>query len=148
MIRQMREADLMSVYRITCNSLDEYYASDVFSYFMLRWPAGQLVAVDPVGNVVGYMTASRLGKGVVTITLFAVDPSYRNHGVGDELLRAFRHRSTMEGHKSIQLEVRANNAAAIAFYSKRGFLQTSRLPCFYNDGCDALRMIAPVLMNM
>ena len=42
--------------------------------------------------------------------------------------------------KSIILDVRADNEAAIAFYKKEGFLIEGRRPKFYNDKYDAILM--------
>jgi [ribosomal protein S18]-alanine N-acetyltransferase len=146
-IRQMMVSDTGPVYRITCESLDQYFIPDVFSFFMMQWPAGQLVARDQLGKVVGYITGSRLGEGRVSIALFAVHPESRGLGVGSELLAAFRQRAAMEGARAIQLEVRSTNASAIRFYEKRGLRVSETLPEFYNDGGNGVRMIGPVRLN-
>ena len=48
----------------------------------------------------------------------------------------------MEGIRTIQLEVRAENSEAMGFYNKRGFVLSERLPHYYNDGGDGYRMVS------
>src|SRR6185437_11365913 len=40
------------------------------------------------------------------------------------------------GCTSMRLEVRADNASAIALYERRGYARVVRLPGFYEDGAD------------
>lgn len=148
MIRQMTESDVPAVFSITCESMDQYFSPEVFSYFRIQWPAGQLVYCDMLGNVRGYISGARLDRGRVSISLFAVDEKIRNTGAGSELLAFFRQRAAMEGFATIQLEVRPANTVAVEFYEKRGFMKTEFMRFFYNDGGDAIRMIGPVLMNV
>jgi ribosomal-protein-alanine N-acetyltransferase len=139
----MEFRDVTYAYDITARSLQEYYHIDVFSFFIRQWPLGQLVAVDITGRVIGYLTSVRLKGNKAAITLFAVDPLYRNEGAGSRLLTEFRIRAAMDCRSGIQLEVRSDNDIAINFYEKRGFRKMDLLPKFYNDGGDAIRMIAP-----
>ncbi|WP_235584882.1 hypothetical protein [Candidatus Methanomethylophilus sp. 1R26] len=45
------------------SSLDQYFLPSVVDYFMLQWPFGQLVAVDPLGRIVGYLAGAVSGRG-------------------------------------------------------------------------------------
>lgn len=147
-VRTMNETDLLAVHRIGTMSLDETFKTEVYLYFMMQWPAGQLVACDMIGNVCGFLSSARLDNGRIMISLFAVDLTHRNKGVATELLSNLRRRAMAEGFRTLQLEVRVTNANAIRFYEKRGFMITERLPGFYNDGGDGVRMIASVMMNV
>ncbi|MCQ2079643.1 MAG: GNAT family N-acetyltransferase [archaeon] len=141
-IRRMRQGDAERAYDLVCRSLDEYFAPDVISYFMMQWPAGQAIACDFTGRVVGYLAGSRLPNGRAAISLFCVDESVRGKGVGSMMLNHFRQASMMEGYREIQLEVKVNNDSAIEFYRRRGFVQTEYLEFFYNDGSDGIRMVS------
>jgi ribosomal-protein-alanine N-acetyltransferase len=44
--------------------------------------------------------------------------------------------------KRMYLEVRVSNAGARAFYAAIGFIYSSRIRGYYNDGEDALMLIA------
>ena len=126
------------------SSLDQYFLPSVVDYFMLQWPFGQLVAVDPLGRIVGYLAGARLGEGRANIALFCVDSSCRGRGIGSELLERFRTEARMDGATSIQLDVRETNPAAIRFYSRRGFMPIERMEHLYDDGGTGIRMIASV----
>jgi len=97
---------------------------------------------------VGFMSTSRLGDGRARILLFAVSPEYRGKGVGRQLLDSFRIRARMEGVVSITLEVRDTNIKARKFYKLNGFMETTLLPDYYQDGGEGIRMDGPVQLNI
>jgi ribosomal-protein-alanine N-acetyltransferase len=72
--------------------------------------------------------------------MLAVDEKKRRQGIGTKLLKAFIKRCIIEGFKSITLEVRTSNEAAIGFYARFGFNIINKLPAFYTDGEDGLQM--------
>jgi ribosomal protein S18 acetylase RimI-like enzyme len=139
-IRQMRHEDISHVYTITCCSLDQYYTPDVFNFFLIQWPAGQLVACDLTGKVVGYLSGAILAGNRASVSLFAVDRIHRHMGVGNQLLEVFKTACIMSGCGVIQLEVRESNTDAIQFYQKRGFIETEHIYDFYTDHGNAVRM--------
>lgn len=146
-IRQMSEYDLPRVYSIALRSLDEYFAPEIFSYFLKQWPYGQMVACSVDGGVVGFICGSRLGPDRIGIALLAVEKFHRFQGIGSELLSALRRRAIAEGAFTVQLEVRTENTAVIDFYKARGFIASEMLPSFYNNGGDAIRMIGATVQN-
>jgi len=146
-IRQMLVSDIDRVYGIACLSLREEYAREVFFFFISGWPAGQLVAVDDIGEVIGFLSGARLTPDKVTILLFAVSPRHRRAGAGSRLMEEFRIRALMDGKQYIQLEVRDSNTDAASFYRKMGFTAVEYLDNFYNDGGNAVRMMCSALMN-
>lgn len=146
-VRQMLVSDIDRVYEVACMSLEESYLREVFIYFTAGWPGGQLVAVDDLGYIAGFLTGARLTSDKATIALLAVDPRYRGKGSGGRLLEEFRARTSMEGMHYIQLEVRETNTAALSFYKKAGFAPIAFLEDFYQDGCTAVRMMRSVHMN-
>lgn len=146
-IRQMTASDIVGVYDIACRSLDEEYVEEVFYLFMSSWPSGQLVATDVFGNIVGFLSGSKMSSEKVTIPLFAVDDRYRGKGAGNELLSEFKYRTVMEGRHFIMLEVSETNTNALEFYEKRGFVRTEYLQNFYNNGGNAVRMLCRVHSN-
>jgi len=141
-IRIMRETDASGAYSVMVSSLDEYYAPEVVQYFLMQWPAGQIVACDFSGRIIGYLAGARLGPGRASVSLFCVDPAYRSKGIGSMMLSRFRQSAMMEGIGTIQLEVKENNASAIRFYTRNGFTVTERLERFYNDGSAGVRMVS------
>jgi len=146
-VRQMLLSDVDRVYEIACVSLEERYVREVFLYFIGGWPAGQLVAVDGLGYVVGFLSGAKLSPDKATIQLFAADPKHRKKGVGARLMEEFRMRALMDGMQYIQLEVRDTNADAIAFYKKMGFIVIEYMDEFYSSGSAAVRMMRCVQWN-
>ena len=61
-------------------------------------------------------------KGAVELTYIGVDSSVRKQGLGRELLRAFIEAAREKKYKSIELSVEADNSAAIAMYTRAGFI--------------------------
>ena len=144
MIRKMSEKDADAVYRLMCRVLDQHFEPEVILYFMMQWPRGQYVSCDLFGNIDGFITGSRLSSGRVSVTLLGVDPRKRRTGIGSALLRSMRQAAAMEGFHTVQLEVRSDNTAVIEFYKRRGFSETERMPAYYTDGSDGLRMVSSV----
>ena len=60
-------------------------------------------------------------------------------GVGRELLHAAERYARAHGCVALRLEVRYDNARAIALYEKLGYREFSRYPEYYADGATALR---------
>lgn len=141
-IRNMRREDMGQTYRIACSSLDQYYTPDVFEFFLMQWPKGQIVACLPSGKVVGFLCGALLTNDRSAISLLAVDEEYRNLGIGNDLLENFKMASMLHGCRMIQLEVRNENTGARMFYKKHGFLETEILDDFYNDHGTAVRMMS------
>jgi ribosomal-protein-alanine N-acetyltransferase len=68
----------------------------------------------------------------------AVRPDWRRRGVGRRLLRALLEEADQRGCREALLEVRADNAAAIAMYEQAGFDVIARRPGYYRGEADAL----------
>ncbi|MEG0292305.1 MAG: ribosomal protein S18-alanine N-acetyltransferase [Anaerovoracaceae bacterium] len=92
------------------------------------------------GKVVGYAGVwFILDEG--HITNVAVDPQYRNKGLGAKVVGTLIDFSRQEGIKSFTLEVRKSNIAAQNLYKKFGFKEEGVRPKYYeNNGEDALIM--------
>lgn len=65
------------------------------------------------------------------ITNIAVDSNYRKMGVGGALLSEIVNESVQKGAKTILLEVRESNIAAINLYEKHGFEKIGTRKNFY-----------------
>ena len=86
------------------------------------------VAVDD-DRVVGYIAFENIvGEG--SITELAVDPKHRRRGVGRKLVELML--TSVEGVKTVCLEVRASNEPAIALYKAMGFRAISTRRGYYD----------------
>lgn len=116
------------------------------------WPEG-LVAEGLLGNlptvsylvaevdgaVVGHAVASVVAD-IAELQRIAVDPAHRRTGLASELLDAVVATARTGGADRVLLEVREDNAGAIAFYAARGFVEVDRRRRYYRDGTTAVVM--------
>lgn len=82
----------------------------------------------------------RAGSANARIYSVVVSPQARGLGIGNRLVESAEKATKREGRSAVTLEVRANNAAARALYAKRGYIEERRLPRYYDDGVDGVRL--------
>ena len=80
----------------------------------------------------------------VRILSLAVDPEARRRGVASALLKEVETAAQEQGVTELVLELREDNAAALALYRSLGFDQTGTLLAYYHDKSDALRLSKPL----
>ncbi|MGI8523024.1 MAG: ribosomal protein S18-alanine N-acetyltransferase [Nocardioides sp.] len=98
-------------------------------------PTTSYVVADDAGTVVGYATVSVV-PDVAELQRITVATSHRRRGVASDLLAEVVRRAA--GTERLLLEVREDNAGALAFYADRGFGELARRPRYYRDGADAV----------
>ncbi|MBM9459743.1 ribosomal protein S18-alanine N-acetyltransferase [Nocardioides sp. zg-536] len=98
-----------------------------------------LVAEEPGSGegLVGYAVLSLVVPDA-ELQRIAVVPHCRRSGTGAALLAAVREHAADAGATRLLLEVREDNAAAIALYAAHGFAELGRRPRYYRDGTDAI----------
>lgn len=74
------------------------------------------------------------------LNLLAVEPRYRRQGIGRRLVNWLEASARVAGTFSISLEVRVRNVAARSFYTRLGYREADRLPGYYEQLEDAIRM--------
>ncbi len=110
-----------------------------FRYF-LKKPERPVIAATIDGELAGYvLLALRKGARAVRIYSIAVDSRFARRGVGAALMRATEAFARAHGRTAITLEVRYDNAPAIALYEKSGFRHFGEHEDYYSDGATALR---------
>ena len=127
-------------------ALEALFPSDRMSMrsirrFVTSASARVFVATDSktlLGNLVLLLRA-RSTKG--RIYSVVVSPQARGLGIGNRLVEAAERAAQRERRSAVTLEVRADNAVARALYAKRGYIEEQRLPSFYDDGADGLKLI-------
>ena len=98
------------------------------------------------GKLAGYaLVVLRQGSSVARIYSIAVDPAFGRQGVGRALLHACEHYAHRHGRRTLRLEVRHDNGAAIALYEQLNFHRFGRREDYYNDGAAALRLEKPIV---
>jgi len=97
-----------------------------------------LVAEDG-DDVVGHAVVSVVAD-ISELQRIAVDVEHRRHGLATSLLEEVASLARSEGSDRLLLEVREDNAGAIAFYAARGFVEIDRRPRYFRDGGTAVVM--------
>ncbi len=107
-----------------------------------------LVARDGTGRTLGYAGIALLGTldhPEAEIHTIGVDPDVHRGGIGTVLLRALLSEAGKRGGP-VFLEVRTDNAAAIAMYEKYGFHIIGLRKNYYQpSGADAFTMRRPAM---
>lgn len=134
MIRRANEADLEVVAVLET----ELFGADSWDEVALRAELdgpGRRFVVAEGDRVIGYAVSRSIGD-VVDLHRIGVSPSQQRAGIATALLEdLLAHPGDAD---RMMLEVGAANAAAIAFYLRRGFAQIDVRPRYYRDGSDAL----------
>lgn len=98
------------------------------------------VARDALGSpALGFLLARDVADETELLHL-AVLREARRRGVGARLLGAVVGHARTEGKSQVVLEVRADNAAALALYEGAGFHRVATRPFYYQDGGRAIMM--------
>jgi [ribosomal protein S18]-alanine N-acetyltransferase len=90
-------------------------------------------------KIVGYILLLKR-KGWLKLYSFGIAREFRAKKIGVQLLEYALHYASMQSCEKVLLEVRSDNARAIALYESFGFQILKTSVAFYGDGCDALIM--------
>lgn len=107
-------------------------------------PWSQKAFFDDASNSLAYYVLARLGTELAgycgvwrvldegQITNIAVKKDYRNQGIASAILEKILEYSKKNGIKNLSLEVRETNSAAIALYTKFGFVKVGYRKNYYH----------------
>jgi tRNA threonylcarbamoyl adenosine modification protein YeaZ len=139
-IDDMRGSDLAAVLTIEARSFPTPWSEAMYLEELARCRVGQgvsLVARDLTGGarVVGAVLAAWMGDSWHVMNVL-VDPPARRRGIARQLLDELLERTGTHDlgiGDGWTLEVREGNAAAIALYESRGFVNQGLRPGYYSD---------------
>jgi [ribosomal protein S18]-alanine N-acetyltransferase len=95
--------------------------------------SGQIVLIAELsGQICGFVVARIIAEEAEILNT-AVDPAHRRQGIGTALLSAAISSAQTQNAKSIYLEVRESNSAAITFYQQHGFEKTTQRRQYYSS---------------
>lgn len=84
-------------------------------------PAGLLVAVDAAGELLGFHWTKRHSPGLGEVYVVGIAPPAQGRGLGRQLTVAGLHHLAGLGVTEVLLHVEADNAPALAVYTRLGF---------------------------
>jgi ribosomal-protein-alanine N-acetyltransferase len=127
----MLAGDLDQVAEIEKVSMPSPWAKELFEEELKREAAHYFV-VEENGRVVGYMGYWKAPEEAHIINL-AVDPAFRQKGVGSEMMERCLRFAYNQGARLATLEVRESNLAAQALYEKMDFRTVAIRKNYYSD---------------
>ncbi|MFA7387753.1 MAG: GNAT family N-acetyltransferase/peptidase C39 family protein [Thiohalobacteraceae bacterium] len=140
MIRLATVDDLDALVELenSCFELDRLSRRN-FRHMLTKANAATLVD-DRKGVLAAYvLVLFQAGTSLARMYSIAVGPAYRATGLGNKLMAAAEAVALERGCVYMRLEVRPDNAGAIALYQKRGYRQFGIVDDYYEDHADALR---------
>jgi len=141
--RPMTPDDIEAVLAIEQAAFSDPWTASMFIDELTAPVRSWLVAVDGSG-VIGYAGVAAMPDEAHVMSL-AVRADRRGEGIGRALLARLRTEAARLGAKSLTLEVREGNAAAIALYEAEGLSAVGMRKGYYADnGEDAVIMRGPV----
>ena len=82
----------------------------------------------------------RYGEERAHLVLLGVAAGHRKRGLGGLLLAWLEKSAVTAGLERVQLEARADNPDAIAFYVEQGYARVGTVPGYYRGAVDAVRL--------
>jgi ribosomal protein S18 acetylase RimI-like enzyme len=140
MVRPATAADLPAIEAIESAVFESDRLSRRSLRYFLSASSAMMIVLAFHDHVAGYSLIA-LRKRSVRARLYsiALDPAEQGRGLGRFLLRASERAAKAHGARFMRLEVRTDNAAAIALYEKNGYRVFAQNEDYYEDGGAALR---------
>jgi ribosomal protein S18 acetylase RimI-like enzyme len=140
-VREAVSDDLDAIAKLERDAFPDDQLSRRSLRYFLRAAHRPVIAATIAGEAAGYALVSlRKRSRSVRIYSIAVAPRFARRGVGLALLHACEAYARLRGRSALTLEVRYDNAPAIALYEKWGFRQFGEHEDYYSDGATALRL--------
>ncbi|HEX7380833.1 MAG TPA: GNAT family N-acetyltransferase [Nevskiaceae bacterium] len=139
-IRPARAEDIAALLRLEALFPSDALSRRAWRRLMGSASASAWVAVCGRQVVASAILLVRTNTRVGRLYSLVVDPACRGRGLAARLLSCVHAAARAAGKSAMSLEVRPDNRAAIGLYERTGYRPVARLPAFYEDGSDALRM--------
>jgi ribosomal-protein-alanine N-acetyltransferase len=131
-VRDMYLTDLESVLRIERGSFPTPWSRSAFQTELVDNTFAVYLVLDFHGRVVAY-GGMWLILDEAHVTNVAVDPEFRGHGFGEQMMEGLIDRARAQGARRMTLEVRRSNTVAQNLYQKLGFVQLGVRRGYYTD---------------
>lgn len=133
-LRPLRWQDLASLARLEQELFpDDAWSEATWWQELAGRPRRHYVVAEGADGLVGYAGVD-LGGDVADVMTMAVVPAAQGRGLGGRLVSELEARARAGGAAYLMLEVRADNAPAIALYERFGFERLSVRRAYYRSG--------------
>jgi len=148
-VRAMTRGDLDGVRRLEAATPEApHWTPAVYERFLSEeTPDKRIFIAADDSRTVGF-AAAHIISDVCELESMAVDSAARRTGLGAALLAALKEWARQNGAIRVELEVRAGNTSAVAFYERAGFSTDGRRRNYYREPDeDAVLMSCPLQPN-
>lgn len=112
----------------------------------IEMPRDRVIVAHEGDQLVGYcLVLMQANTRLARIYSIAVNPELRGRGLGERLIGEAERQAAAAGRIIMRLEVRTDNAGAIALYRRLGYRQFGTYRDYYEDHGDALRFERRIL---
>jgi ribosomal-protein-alanine N-acetyltransferase len=137
----MRWWDIEPVTELERALFEDAWSTEMFWNELAQGDTRTYLVLAEDGEIVGYAGLAALPDEAYVQTI-GVAPAHQRKGYGATLLRALLDDAGRRGAPRVGLEVRVDNAAAIAMYERFGFTPIAVRKRYYQpSGTDALVMV-------
>jgi ribosomal-protein-alanine N-acetyltransferase len=105
----------------------------------VRHPESVVLIAERERRMLGFAIMD-FGDETAHLNLLAVSPAERRRRIGERLVAWLEETALTAGTFVVELELRAGNAAARAFYESLGYAEVVRISGYYQGIEDAVRM--------
>jgi ribosomal-protein-alanine N-acetyltransferase len=138
LVRPARTEDLDRIVALEGACFSDPWPRELLAYELTHPGSILLVALPEEDRPASGYVSFRHALGEAELLRLGVAPEERRRGIARVLVEEGLRRLRREGVEVCFLEVRANNAGAIALYEEFGFYRAGRRRGYYPDGTDAL----------
>jgi [ribosomal protein S18]-alanine N-acetyltransferase len=116
-----------------------------FRRFLASSKTTKLIVAGVTNQIAGYVLVFyRANSRLARMYSIGVAAHYRRRGLARKLLSAAEKNATRRGCHAIRLEVREDDATAIALYESAGYRLFGKVAGYYDGHVDALRFEKPL----
>ena len=148
-LRLATEHDLDALFRLEQAAFEtDRFTRDQIDYLLTESPATTFVLEDKSSLLGAACVLWRKAHQGARLYNIAVNPGGRGKGYGRVLLRECELEAARRGCERMTLEVRVDNATAIAFYERQGYGIVRVLSDYYHDGTAGYKMSKKLVMDV
>lgn len=135
--------DLKAIYEFDrlCFPIDAFSKNQWAHLLKSTSASTWIIEAENSKMILGVITAL-MRRGIQTARLysFAIHPDARKQALATQLHAYVMDLFKNQSIKKVHLEVRENNLPALHFYHRLGYLPIAKLPNYYPDGIDGIKM--------